>query len=369
MMESEKKNIFLFAGETSADLYGGLLLQKLHTMLPQASFWGVGGPSMQLMGFESLIDMREFQVMGFSDVIKSLGRLIKNFRRIKRAILEKQPDIVITIDQPSFGIRLAKSLKKAGFKGKIVQFVAPTVWAYKPQRAATMAKCFDALLTLFDFESKYFAHTTLPTTFVGHPIVEIIEKSPKTSLELAADKPILALFPGSRPAEVKRNLKLQLEAAHLYQKRHPEIVIAVACKEPIPDLPPSIVQVPFDARYELMERSTLAIAKSGTVTLELALHRVPTVVTYQLSTLNYLMAKYVLRLKLPYFSIVNILWQGELFYEQIYPPVTALGIYSCLERYHTRYAKVQQACRELQNRLKPTNAPTQKAAEVICALL
>lgn len=368
-MQSEKKDIFLFAGETSADLYGGLLLQKLHAMLPKATFWGVGGPSMQAEGFESLIDMRQFQVMGFSDVIKSLGTLVKNFRNIKRAIIEKQPDMVITIDQPSFGIRLAKSLKKAGFKGKIVQFVAPTVWAYKPQRADAMAKCFDCLLTLFDFEPKYFAHTTLPTTFVGHPIVEIIEKSPKTPLELATDKPILSLFPGSRPAEVKRNLKIQLEAARLYQQRHSEVVIAVACKEPIPDLAASIVQVPFDARYELMKRSRLAIAKSGTVTLELALHQVPTVVTYQLSTLNYLMAKYVLRLNMPYFSIVNILWQSELFYEQIYPPVTPIGIYSCLERYHNRYEKVQQACRELKKRLKPTNAPTQKAAEVICGLL
>lgn len=363
------KNIFLFAGETSADLYGGRLLSQLQKKLPDTTFWGVGGPALQAKGLQSMLDMRAFQVMGFSDVLLAAGRLTRNFLRIKQAIMQKCPEVVVLIDQPSFTIRLAKSLRKAGFCGKIVQFVAPTVWAYKPKRAVEMAKYFDALLTLFDFEPQYFEKTSLATTFVGHPIVEIIENGPEVALDLDPARPILALFPGSRPAEVKRNLPIQLEAALAYQAHHPEFLLAVSAKEPIDDLPETVKQVPFTHRYALMKRAQLAIAKSGTVTLELALHQVPTVVTYALTRLNYLMAKYVLQLKMPYYSIVNILAQKELFYEQIYPPVTHEGIVRCLENYLDNHQEVQQACLELKQRLRPDIAPTAKAAEVICGLL
>ena len=372
-----KENIFICAGETSADLYAAMLLVELQKTLPDVHFWGVGGPSSRGL-MECLIPMEQFQVMGLSDVLKALPRLISNFYKITRSILERSPKMVIIIDQPSFGIKLARHLRKKGYTGKIVQFVAPTVWAWKKNRADEMAKYFDLLLTLFDFEPAYFAHTTLKSVFVGHPITELIAHDNSHSLFLDPDRPVLSIFPGSRPAEIKRNLAKQLEAAKLFCKKFPttQIAVSVASHDAV-DIPqgllPSIIVVPFNARYELMKKSHLALAKSGTVTLELALHQVPTVVTYELSYLNYLMAKYIMKVEsMPFFCIVNILCGKKVFAECIKPPVTSQMIYERLEVWQNSPQSYQQCvdgCIELKKHVMGTLSPIKTCVKELCELL
>lgn len=351
--------IFVFAGEMSGDLYAGNILRKLAMKLPDYQFWGVGGPSMRNQAFTSILPMESFQVMGITDVIMAFPRLLACFRKLKKEILAKNPEMVVFVDSPSFGMRLAKALRKAGYRGKIAQVVAPTVWAWRPDRADEMAKYFDLLLTIFDFEPAYFAHTSLKTVFVGHPIIEHIQES-----SVKRDKPILAIFPGSRPAEVKRNLKKQLAAADAFCKNHPEYEIAICS--------PCLDMVPFKERYSLMQRAHLALAKSGTVNLELALYGVPTVVTYELSWLNTFMAKHVMKLKLAYFSIVNILSQKELFFERIKPPVTTDNILQCLEAYHQDPRlcdQIRAECLLLKERLMTDRLPTDKITQELCELI
>ncbi len=364
-----EKNIFIFAGETSADLYAAMLLVELEKQLPIYHFWGVGGPSSGYL-LECILPMEKFQVMGISDVLKALPRLIRSFCKIKKEILKRNPEMVLIIDQPSFGLKLARALRKKGYKGKIVQFVAPTVWAWKKERADEMAKYFDLLLTLFDFEPAYFAHTSLKTQFVGHPITELIQNDNGLSLHLDPSRPVLAIFPGSRPDEIKRNLKKQLEAARLFKQKHPTMQLCVCTSEPLPQ---DMVKVPFNARYELMKKSDLALAKSGTVTLELALHNVPTVVTYELSTLNRLMARYVMKLdQMPFFSIVNILAKKELFIEKIRPPVEPKDIADALELFQSdpeRYKECVEGCMELKKHVVGDLSPVKRAAQEICAIL
>ncbi len=370
----EEKNIFIFAGETSADLYSAMLLVELRQQLPDIHFWGVGGPSSRGL-IECIMPMEKFQVMGLSDVLKSLPSIARSLYKLTRAIISRNAAMVIIIDQPSFGMRLAKSLRKKGYTGKIVQFVAPTVWAWKKKRADEMAKYFDLLLTLFDFEPAYFSHTKLKTVFAGHPIIELIQKDNSHSLSLDPDRPVLAIFPGSRPGEIKRNLKKQLEAAKIFCKKFPstQIAVSVASHDYSDELPRGVIVVPFNARYELMKKSHLALAKSGTVTLELALHQVPTVVTYELSLLNWIMAKFVMKVhKMPYFSIVNILCGKEVFFERIKPPVTSNDIATCLETWQRdpkRYAECVDDCIELKNHVSGTVCPIKTCAKEICELL
>jgi lipid-A-disaccharide synthase len=367
----KEENIFVFAGETSADLYGAMLLVELQKHLTGMHFWGVGGPSSRGL-FECVMPMEKFQVMGITDVLAHLPRLVHAFFYLKKNILLRNPKMVIIIDQPSFGIKLAKSLRKAGYTGKIVQFVAPTVWAWKKERAKEMATYFDLLLTLFDFEPAYFEETNLKTVFVGHPIVELIEKDSSNSLFIDPDRPILALFPGSRPAEIKRNLPLQLKAAELFCRKHPVMQVAIsAASSDIVHLPKGVHLVPFNARYELMKKSYLAIAKSGTVTLELALHEVPTVVTYSLTKLNYLMARFVMKVgKMAYFSLPNILCKKEVFYERIVPPVSPEDIAECLELVASSPRDhFHESCKEIKKHVTASLPPIQSAAKEICALL
>lgn len=366
-------NIFVCAGETSADLYSAMLLVELQKALPNVHYWGVGGPSSRGL-IECVIPMETFQVMGLTDVLKALPRLIKSFYSLSAMIMKRQPKMVIIIDQPSFGLKLAKYLRKKGYTGKIVQFVAPTVWAWKKERAEEMAKYFDLLLTLFDFEPAYFAHTTLKAVFVGHPITELIAQDESHSLFLDPDRPLLSIFPGSRPGEIKRNLAKQLKAAKLFCKKFPTTQIAVSvASHDAADIPQGVLVVPFNARYELMKKSHLALAKSGTVTLELALHQVPTVVTYELSYINYLMAKYIMKVdKMPFFSIVNILCGKEVFFERIHPPVEYTNIEAALEIWQKspqRYQQCVEECIELKKHVTTNQSPIKLAVKEICELL
>jgi lipid-A-disaccharide synthase len=370
------KKICIIAGEVSGDLYGEKLIKELSTRDPSIQFFGVGGRCMKTHSFDSILPIERFQVMGFSDVLKSLPQIISNFRTLKRAILSKNPDVVICIDQPDFSLRLAKAIRNEGFRGKIVQFVAPTVWAYKKHRIAILEKYFDLLLTLFPFENQYF-EKSLNTVWTGHPIIEDIQKTD------SAPSNIVAIFSGSRPSEIRRNFPIQIDAAIGLCKKMPHLKLGISVSVPalLPWMHlcieeharkhgfcPNVICIPFEKRYELMRTAHVALAKSGTVTLELALHGVPTVVTYALSSLNYLIAKYLLRLKLPYFCIVNILKEKEVFPELIKKKVTAQEICDklielCMNE--TMRACIVKECNTIRSLLESDEKPTTAAVNAL----
>lgn len=310
-------------------------MRAIKKRLPKARMIGVGGPLMRAEGLDCLMPMEEFQIMGFVQVLRHLPQLWKKFGRIREAILSAKPAIVIGIDYPGWNIRMAQALKKRHFSGKLVQYISPTVWAWGKGRVQKMAKCLDLLLTILPFEQECYASTTLPVHYVGHPTLESIRRYKydpnwKETAALPQVAQLIALFPGSRPEELKRNLAKQLEAAHLLKKEQPTRFFAISCAHA--DYQPVIHQaassfgllsgkdyclVPSQQSYDLMFHCDGALAKSGTVTLELALHQKPTVVTYEISKWNRFFAQYIFRINLPFYCIVNILAKNELFPEFI----------------------------------------------------
>jgi len=341
-MNSNQEQLFIFAGEASGDLHGSRLMAALKKELPQASFIGVGGPKMRAEGVECLLRMEDFEVMGFSAVLMALPKLIRYFYRVRQHILEANPKGVILIDYPGFNLRLAKSLRKQGYKGKIVHYICPSVWAHGKGRIQQLAETIDLLLVIYPFEVECFAHTPLSVKYVGNPLQEAIRSYSIPDNQILKDyglepdhaqntesKALIALFPGSRLSEIKRNLPLQLAAAKLFLTDHPETRFAISCAHDKGDslihelvsafefTKNQITFVPKAHTYALMRACRSAVAKSGTVTLELALHEKPTVVVYQLSLLNWLIAKYLLRLSLPHYCIVNILGKKAIFPELI----------------------------------------------------
>lgn len=336
---------FIFAGESSGDLHGGPLIQALKGLDSGTRFTGVGGPAMRAQGLTCMLPMEAFQVMGFTDVIAAFPKLWRQFHQVRDAILQTRPDAVILIDYPGFNLRLAKALRKKGFQGKIIQMICPTVWAWGKGRIDQMVSTLDMLLTIYPFEQACFSHTDLPVHYIGHPLVETIanyhyDDTWKDKIGIPSARPIIGIFPGSREGEIIRNLPLQLEAAALLKKAHPEALFALSCiddkqelhlKEQYKKSPLGFCEdvffIPRTYTYELMRDCRTAIAKSGTVTLELALHQIPTVVVYQLSTLNRLIAQYVLRLRLPHYCIVNILCNKTVFPEWIAHAPTAENLF------------------------------------------
>lgn len=315
-------DLFLFAGEQSGDLHGAALLQALKQQRPSLKVCGVGGPALRALDIHTCLWAEDFQVMGFSAVIKALPKLYKNFYCVRDFILDTQPEAVVLIDYPGFNLRLAKSLRAKGFKKKLIHYIAPTVWAWKKGRIAEMASTLDMLLTIYPFEPACFAHTNLSVPYVGNPLVAALQRYPYYAdwRERAGfgDEDYIALFPGSRREEVQRNLPLQLGALKNFNHRY-----AISCAHPSLErlirkfAGDDALVVPGELSYDLMRHARAAIAKSGTVTLELALHGCPTAVTYEISYFNYAVAKHLLRINLPHYCIANILLNETLFPEMI----------------------------------------------------
>ncbi|WP_042281240.1 lipid-A-disaccharide synthase [Candidatus Protochlamydia sp. R18] len=344
------KNCFIFAGEASGDLHGSRLMRTLKEQFIFSSLNGVGGPLMRLEGLEVLYPMEEFQVMGFTDVLKAFPKLYKLFYAIRKHILKTNPSCVILIDYPGFNLRLTKSLRKGGYKGKIIQFICPTVWAHGKKRIDTMVKHLDLLLTIYPFEAAFFSHTPLKARYVGNPLVETVSNYPykenwKSICGIPHSQKLLAIFPGSRIGEIQRHLPQQLEVAQLLIKNHPSIHFAISYSD---DRLLSFIKthihntslqmglnihlVPRSFSYELMKDCHCSLAKSGTVTLELALHQKPTVVLYTLTQLNYLLAKYWMHLNLPHYCIVNILLGRTVYPEFIEKKLDIYQIFKQIEK-------------------------------------
>lgn len=372
LIKNEKRplgnSLYLFAGEPSGDVLGS----KLVTALQEKSdrpITGVGGPLMRAAGMNVTHPMERFQVMGFSAVIKALPRLYRDFRKITKTIMHEQPAGVVLIDYPEFNMLLARKLRKNGYEGQLIHYVCPSVWAWRKNRVHTLAKSLDRLLAILPFEEKCFEKTSLPVTFVGHPLVAAIDSyTYDDTLELP--EKVLAIFPGSRRHEIELNLPIQWAAAKKMPGYTP--VISVARPELMDEIKKhvddSALFVPQDKRYELMRAADLALATSGTIVLEMGLHAVPTVITYQLATFNYLLGRYAFRILLPFYTLVNIICEKEVYPEFIHKDLNINAIVAKLRAFEENPEPCKKACEQLRTRLSENNASSEAAKTILSSL-
>ena len=327
MVTGVLEDLFLVTGEISGDLQGAHLVEALLKKAPLLKLSGVTGPCLRALNVFGDTRMEELQVMGFVDVLLALPRIIRLFYKIRREILDKNPEAVVFVDYPGMNLRLARSLRKAGYQGKLIQYICPTVWAWGKKRIPLMAEHLDLLLTLFPFEPACFTKTSLPTFYVGHPLIEktvthIPFKNFRRHYHIGLTKKILALFPGSREKEILRNFPLQLAAAKKLKEQHDlQIVISLSQEKHRP-LFKGLPLIEPEHRYDLMQEAHLAIATSGTVTLELALFNTPSVVNYAIRSFDVFCAQKIFKINLPYYCIVNILSQKEVYPELFGPNLT-----------------------------------------------
>lgn len=350
-------DLFLFAGEPSGDKLGADLIASLLKRDPSLSITAVAGPEMRRFPIKTYLPMEEFQVMGFGDILSHLPRLARLFPKVRNKILEENPSIFLSIDYPGWNLQLAKSLRKHRFPGKICHYVCPSIWAWKKNRKEKMEKHLDALLTLFPFEAELFVNSPLQSHFVGHPLTkQFIDDKQR-----ACDKKIshLALFPGSRIKEIQRNLPLQLQAAKQLEKQYGiSFSIALAhenLQSTIEQIAPGEEICPPSQKEELLAKTDMAIAKLGTITLELALAQIPSVITFGLSRLDRFLAEKIFRILLPHYALPNILLQRQIFTELIGPFFTKETLLSATEylvENRQAYRECVEGCREVKKILQ-----------------
>ena len=377
-------DLFLIAAESSADLLGANLVKELLAIRPELKIGAVAGPLMRELPIEVLFPMENLQVMGFIDVLAALPKIGRQFFAIRKKILLCNPKAVVCIDYPGFNLRLETSLRKNGYKGKLIHYVSPSVWAWGKRWIPKMAKNLDLLLTLFPFEAKSFASTSLKVECTGHPLASQIPAAEpmycahSSSVNLSGRSTvsnILALFPGSRKTEIERNFLLQLSAAKKLLQEDPSLQIAVSVAHPqftqlLQNLceGTAVIFYPFDQKMDLMRRARAAIATSGTVTLELALHKVPTVVCYAIRPLDLWIAQKIFRINLPFYCIVNIIVASQVFPELFGPNLTPDALFFWTRKLWTDpilCAQIRKGCTQVRGALGSQNAAV-AAATAVC---
>jgi lipid-A-disaccharide synthase len=343
---AEAPLFFLIAGEPSGDLIGASLMRALSERTGgTARFAGIGGEQMTAEGIESLFPINELAIMGMLEVLPAAQRLLRRVRETAAAIERLRPDAVVTIDNSGFCFRVGDLVKQQADRPLIVHYVAPMVWAWRAHRARSAARAADHLLTLLPFEPPFFAEVGLPATYVGHPVIESAAGLGdgarfRATHGIAPDAPVLSVLPGSRRAEVRRLLPVFGETVARLARRIPGLVVVVPTVETVAETvgdavrawaPRTILLRGLADKFDAFAASDAALAASGTVSLELAMARVPMVIGYRVWTPTFIGMKLVA--KIAYASLINILLdrpvipellQGACVPNRLEPAVAAL---------------------------------------------
>ena len=328
--------IFISAGEASGDLYASRLVEVLKARHPDAEFFGCAGPRMQAAGVRPIVDQRSLAVVGIIEVIPHIPRILLELKKLVRACATEPPDVAILTDSPSFHLPLARKLKRQGVT--IVYLVAPQAWAWKQGRVKTMRATLTRLLCIFPFEEEFFRKHGVPTTYIGHPLSRLAK--PKLTraefcsklgiAEVSRDNAskIIALLPGSRHGELARHLPILLEAVKLIRQRH-----SVTFVLPLPagfglentrfwkPVQAESIKVIEGHTWDALAQAELALAASGTVTIEGAMLGTPMVTFYRVNALSWYLQRW--RVRTPFLTMVNLVAGRQVVPELIQDQMTA----------------------------------------------
>jgi lipid-A-disaccharide synthase len=342
--------LLLSAGDASGELHTAAFVEAFRRRVPGSRLLGLGGTEMEKAGVELIVHQRELAV-GALGVLREAGRIFSAWRRMNRALRTRGADLVVLVDSPDFNIPLARRAKRAGIP--VLYFISPQVWAWRRRRIGKIARRVDRMAVIFPFEKEVYAASGLQVDFVGHPLVDRLgeialhstRQEMRHALALQTDGYLAVLLPGSRRNEVRDGLSLQLEAARALHAREPRVRFAVAVAPSIAlssveravaeaRLPsPLSIRVLEGRTYELIRAADVALAKPGTVTVEISLLGTPMVVAARASSLTAFLARRVVRV--PSLTMPNLIAGApvvpEFLQEEAQPGRIALALAELLE--------------------------------------
>lgn len=307
---------YIIAGEASGDLHGSNLIRSIHVQDPAAEVRAWGGDKMEAAGATVVKHYRDLAFMGFVEVVKHLGTILKNIDFCKKDIDAFRPDVLVLIDYPGFNMRIAKWARPLGYR--IAYYISPQIWAWKEGRVHAIRRDVHKMLVILPFEKAFYAKWNFPVNYVGHPLLEVIAaERAEPPVPLMTEKPIIALLPGSREMEIRKKLPLMLRML----RHFPDYSFVVAGAPAQPDalyrelIGDSPVMLLRNDTYNLLKQSRAALVTSGTATLETALFGIPQVVCYKGNPLSFWLAKRLVRV--PFISLANLIMEREIVRELI----------------------------------------------------
>lgn len=368
--------IMISAGEASGDMHAGALTKEIKKIDPQAEVFGMGGDCLREAGGEVLFDIKDHGVMGILEVVKKLPQLFQLRDDLARVMDERRPDVLVVIDYPEFNMRLAKVAKAKGIP--IVSFIAPSAWVWRKGRAKGISKLVDKIASIFPMEYECYKEAGANIEFVGHPLMDIV-KPTMTKLEtrrkLGIDEinKIVLLLPGSRLQEIKNMLPEMLKTAKIMKEKDPSLefimprantIAKELLMDALKEYDANYVRITEEETYDLMNASDVAVATSGTVTLEAAILELPCVICYKTSAITAFIARAIIGIKtigLPNIVAGRIV-MPELLQEAMTPKNMAKEAFNLIQGQGAIQAKID--LKEVHKKLGEEGA-LKKVAEIV----
>ena len=375
------KKIFILTGETSGDKLASKVISKIKEKYNDIEYLSVGGSYLNSLGIRSIFNLKEITYIGFTSVILNLFKIKKKIDYTVDEITKFNPDILFSVDSPDFTLRVAERIKKINPKIKTIHYVAPQVWVWREGRVKKFKNFLDHILLLFNFEKKYFDKENINNTFVGHPLVEK-QNFQKTDISNLIDtsKKIISVFPGSRLSELKLLLPILIKSIKLLSNKfknlqfifHSTLEKKDFIKNFISKYNIENIDIISDDKIkdQILSKSIFAISKSGTISLEICSHKIPSIIIYKMNFINFMIVKFLVKIR--FANIINIINDREIIPEliqkecnpdEIYKSVTYL-----LKNPDLMKEQIEQ-CQKTLDEIKSKTSSADEAAKVVLSYL
>ncbi len=366
------KKIFILTGEPSGDKLASTVVTKLQQNRSDIEYLSVGGSHLNKLGIKSIYDLKEITYIGFTSVILNLFKIRNKINKTVKEIIKFNPDILFSVDSPEFTLRVAKKVKSINPNIKTIHYVAPQVWVWREGRVKNFKKFLDHVLLLFNFEKKYFDKESIKNTFVGHPLLEKNEKI-KTNLSNLIDnnKKIISVFAGSRTSETNILLPILLDFVKLMNKKFNEYDFVFHATDQNKDLIKDEVKkanfINVDVisdeniKSQILSNSVFAVAKSGTVSLEISNAKVPSIIIYKMNFINFLIIKFLVKSK--FANIINIINKKEIIPELIQKECNSKEIFRSVVYFLSNPELMKKQILDVNNTLNEIKSKTSSSSE------
>ncbi len=375
------KRVLIIAGEVSGDQHAARLVSDLKKVRTDVEWFGIGGEALRAEGVNTWVDLDQMAVVGFWEVLVRYPFFRRVFKQVTQRLKREKPDAVLLVDYPGFNLKVAEKAHELGIP--VFYYISPQVWAWRPGRIPKMAQILNLLMVIFPFEVGVFKGTGLRTEFVGHPLVESVQRTlatPSAPLPWPDGKIYVALLPGSRRLEIKRVLPPMLAAAREIRRRHPDTVYLVAAAndeiaaliraqiEALPAADQQSIAVVVGQVRDVVRQARAAMVCSGTATIETALLKCPMIVVYRTNPLTYLFGQHLV--KVPWLGMVNLIANRQLCPEFIQSYAQPIAMANALEPLlENSFARTVQLSGFEEVAHKLTGTPRKNAGQLVAEAL
>ncbi len=352
------KKVFILTGEPSGDKLASKVIADLKKINPKIEYLSVGGENLQALGIKSIYDLKEITYLGFTNVILNIFKISKKINKTVKAIIEYNPDVLFTVDSPDFTLRVAEKVKKLNSKIKTIHYVAPQVWVWREGRVKKIKNFIDHILLLFNFEKKYFEKENISCEFVGHPLLQDKEET-KIDINqiIRKNKALISIFSGSRKSEIVVLMPILLDFIKLMNEKYTDMIYVFHSTKEYSQLIQSLIknsglsncEIISDNKIKshILQKSVFAVAKSGTVSLEISNAKIPSIILYKMNFINFLIVKSLVKTK--YANIINFAANEEIIPELLQSNCNPKNIFKNVSSFLENPNKIKEQVDKVQN--------------------